>query len=159
MNALQELILMTVADRYQNDTDFYKRFGFNSGRWADFKAGRTDIDNMKYERVSAMCQSLFTDYELLLFNLARSNKQLNRTKLSVIDEYKRLKRETIQNMGDNLLASIESTLIVSGSMTNNKMRVYDETNPNVAVYTYNLSAPAGKKNRRKFILDNLDRLV
>lgn len=158
MNALQELILREVAWRYPHDTSFYHQRGFNSGRWGDFKSGKTDLDNMKYGRVKGMTKGLITDFELSLLNQAQFNVSLKWTKLSVLEEYDRLRLETVKSLGENLVASILPT-VHGESMSNNVLKVEHETFPYIKMFFKNINPPAGKKNRREYILSNLDKLV
>lgn len=115
MNALQQLIIETVDERYPSDASFYRKFGFNSSRWSDFKAGRTDINNMKYERISSMVETLFTGFEMDLLKQAQSNNTTD-----VISEYKRLKTEFVDSLGDNRTDSISSTQF-DNTEINNKL--------------------------------------
>lgn len=156
MNALQELILKTVSERYPSDASFYKQHGFNSGRWADFKAGRTDIDSMKYGRVERMKRVLFTNFEMKLLHDAEFNRMTGKAK-DTLDEYYRLKLEAVKAMGEHMEAYVHSTLY-DGSMSNNMLHIRHDEHKAIEVYVRNIGAPAGKKSRREYILANLDRL-
>lgn len=152
MDALQELIIETVDERYPSDASFYRKFGFNSGRWSDFKSGRTDINNMKYERVDDMIRSLFTPFEMGLLKQAKFKKSINNTITSALDEYKRMKIEFIKGLSDNLIASISSTLY-DGSQINNTLVIRHKDYAFLEVIEPNINPPAGKRNRREFILN------
>lgn len=158
MKALQELIIKTVAERYPHDTDFYKMVGFNVSRWNEFKKGNTDIGNMAYGRVEKMKKLLFTDFEMSLLDKAEFEKVSNRTDLSVIDRYNELRIETVKTLEDDLVAEVGST-IYGESMSNNKMYVYHKKYKHIEMIFKNIGAPAGKRNRREYILDHLDDLI
>lgn len=158
MKALQELIIKTVDERYPYDTYFYNIVGFNVGRWNEFKKGNTDIGNMAYDRVEKMKKLLFTDFEMSLLDQAQFEKASNWTDLSVIDRYNELKIETVKTLEDNLVAEIGSTNYGNGT-SNNKMYVYHEKYPHIKMIFKNIGAPAGKRNRREYILEHLDDLI
>ena len=158
MKPLQELIIKTVNERYPHETDFYKMVGFNVGRWNEFKKGNTDIGNMAYDRVEKMKKLLFTDFEMSLLDRAQFEKVSNWTELSVIDRYNELRIETVKALGDDLAAEVGST-IYGDSMSNNKMYVYHEKYKHIEMIFKNIGAPAGKRNRREYILEHLDELI
>ena len=158
MKALQELIIKTVDERYPHDTDFYNIVGLNVGRWNEFKKGNTDIGNMAYDRVEKMKKLLFTDFEMSLLDRAQFEKVSNWTELSVIDRYNELRIETVKTLGDNLVAEVGYT-VYGDSMSNNKMYVYHEKYKHIEMIFKNIGAPAGKRNRREYILEHLDDLI
>ena len=158
MKALQELIIKTVNERYPHETDFYKMIGFNVSRWNEFKKGNTDIGNMAYDRVEMMKKMLFTDFEMSLLDKAQFEKISNRTDLSVIGRYNELRIETVKTLGDNLAAGVGYT-VHGNSMSNNKMYVYHEKYKHIEMIFKNIGAPAGKRNRREYILEHLDDLI
>lgn len=157
MKPLQELIVKTVSVRYQNDTDFYHTHGFNVGRWTDFKNGKTDIGNMKFDRVEGMIQSLFSEFEMHLFNQAVKEKQFNWTELPVIERYFELKREAVKSWGDSLNGSNGST-IYGESASNNLLHLYHSEFKSMEVTFTNFQSPAGKRNRREYVLEHLDEM-
>ena len=158
MKALQELIIKTVDERYPYDTDFYNIVGFNVSRWNEFKKGNTDIGNMAYDRVEKMKKLLFTDFEMSLLDQAQFEKSSNWTDLSVLERYNELRLEALKSFGDKIEASIGSTLY-GGSQANNIMHVYHEDFEYMKLTFKNIGAPAGKRNRREYILDHLEDLV
>lgn len=158
MKALQELIIKTVDERYPHDTDFYKIVGFNVSRWNEFKKGNTDIGNMAYDRVEKMKKLLFTDFEMSLLEKAQFEKVSNRTDLSVIDRYNELRIETVKKLEDDLAAEVGST-VYGDSMSNNKLYVYHEKYKHIKMIFKNIGAPAGKRNRREYILEHLEDLI
>ena len=158
MKPLQELIIKTADERYPHDTDFYKIVGFNVSRWNEFKKGNTDIGNMAYDRVEKMKKLLFTDFEMSLLEKAEFEKVSNWTDLSVIDRYNELRIETVKKLEDDLAAEVGST-VYGDSMSNNKLYVYHEKYKHIKMIFKNIGAPAGKRNRREYILEHLEDLI
>lgn len=162
MKPLQELIIKTVNERYETEVAFYEVVGLNLSRWTDFKTGKTDIDRMGYGRVEKMKSVLFTPFEMHLFKETQFDKSTYANKykdVTFIERYNERKLEVVKDMGENLIASIGMTRISKDGVANNIMYIKDETCPYVEMIFKNISAPAGKRNRREYILDNLERLI
>ncbi|MGY3725703.1 hypothetical protein SAMN05421767_1062 [Granulicatella balaenopterae] len=117
MDALQQLILETVAIRYTYDTEFYKMHNFSVSRWNDFKTGKSSINNMKYERVNSMLEMLFSHFELDLFAKARFESNTQQTDKSAIERYHELKLEELAKLDGEFEASETSSPIYGGSNT------------------------------------------
>lgn len=106
MNALQTLIVETVEERYYKNTDFYLPLRFNSSTWNNFKQGITDINNMKYARVQAILDTLFSDYEMHLFRKAELYGLGEAD--PVLWHYRSLKRDAVRNLADDLIIEVRT---------------------------------------------------
>lgn len=74
-NDIKELIIEYVARYFKFEKDFYKLNGikFTDANWQKFKNGETAIEKMGAERVNAMLDCLFEDFELAMIGKAQTN--------------------------------------------------------------------------------------
>lgn len=155
MKALQALIIETVEERYYKNTDFYLPLGFNSSTWNNFKQGITDINNMKYERVQAMLDTLFSDYEMHLFKKAELHVGDPTRTDWVIELYEIMRKDAIHNLGDDLYIDVKTqTDEQKGFIT-----IFHGVEQFIKLHSKPIHLPEGLKVDRNFILEHIDSLV
>lgn len=155
MNALQTLIIETVEERYYKNTDFYLPLGFNSSTWNNFKQGITDINNMKYARVQAILETLFSDYEMYLFKKAELYAG-DPTKADwVLGHYKSLKRDTVRNLADDLFIEVRKQTDEHKGL----LRICSMEYPFIELHFKPIRIPEALEDARTYILEHADLLV
>lgn len=154
MNALQTLIIQTVEERYYKNTDFYLPLRFNSSTWNNFKQGITDINNMKYARVQAILDTLFSDYEMHLFRKAALSVG-DPTKTDwVLAHYETLKRDTVRNLADDLIIEVRTQ-----TDEHKGLLIIHGDDPFIKLHFQPIHIPEASEDAKTYILEHADLLV
>lgn len=152
MNALQTLIIETVEERYYKNTDFYLPLRFNSSTWNNFKQGITDINNMKYARVQAILDTLFSDYEMHLFRKAELYGLGEAD--PVLWHYRSLKRDVVRNLADDLIIEVRTQ-----TDEHKGLLIIHGDDPFIKLHFKPIHIPEASEDARTYILEHADLLV
>ena len=164
---ITNLILETISKFYRYENEFYKKEGikFPDNNWQKFKQGETAIEKMGASRVANMIDDLFTPYEQMLIAEAQieyyfSNRKLTIDFPSFFFEFKKKHlMEWLKIHPEKVVGEIIRKYTASGSMTTSFLRIEIENTFYQMDFKFNVDkVPAGRKNRLKWIQNNLGEL-
>lgn len=169
MLVLEEIMFKVIEKRIGYDKDFYNNEGFKStpAAWSRFKNGEVSILDMKYGKVRNMLSYLFTPLELQIIQKVSDEKQYNWLDKDPIERYRDIKIGLLKEWLElsDTIASLERYPLPNGSQSVNYLAIKkDEYNKITFSYKtptgFGVSSkiPAGKRNRKEWILKNMDLL-
>ena len=160
---LEKILLAVVESRFTYDKDFFENGGFKStpAAWSRFKNGEVSINDMKYRKVSNMLSYLFTPLELQVIEKVQFEENSNWLDIDPLKRYKNIKKELLKEWLElsSTAISLQRYSLPNGSQSKNYIMVKkDEYNSVTFGCESTGRIPAGKRNRREWILKNIDLL-
>lgn len=166
-----EMIMFKVIEkRIGYDKNFYNNPGFKStpAAWSRFKNGEVSILDMKYRKVSNMLSYLFTPLELQIIDKIQFEKNSNwLDKDDPLKRYRDIKIGLLKEWLElpTTVVSLRRYSLPNGSQSVNYLLV-EKDEYNSISFSYKIPTgfgvsskiPAGKRNRKEWILKNIDLL-
>lgn len=165
-----EMIMFKIIEkRIGYDKDFYNNPGFKStpAAWSRFKNGEVSILDMKYRKAKNMLSYLFTPLELQIIDGIQFEKNSNWLKKEPLERYREIKVELLKEWLElpTTVVSLQRYSLPNGSQSVNYLLV-EKDEYNSISFSYKIPTglgvsskiPAGKRNRKEWILKNMDLL-
>lgn len=156
-----EYIINRVEKEYPSDRAFYQG-KVSQKTWDALKRGESEARNLRRWTWEAMVSTMFTDYEYMLFNRAKSALIYN-TADDLGEEYDRLRIEHATHiMNNGGRASVDSAImVVTGDEPNRgtRFKVEDDLG-NTLIFYINIPShqvPSGRRNRLEWFNTYFDR--
>ncbi len=170
MLVVEEILFKVIEKRFTYDKDFYNNKGFKStpATWSRFKNGEVSILDMKYGKVKNMLSYLFTPLELQIIDKIQFEKNSNWLKEEPLERYKDIKTELLKEWleSPSTVISLQRYPLPDRSQSKSYLIVEkDEYNSisfsyknSTIEYRASSKIPAGEKNRKEWILKNIELL-
>lgn len=165
-----EMIMFKIIEkRIGYDKDFYNNPGFKStpAAWSRFKNGEVSMLDMKYGKVSNMLSYLFTPLELQIIDKIQFEKNSNWLDKDPLKRYRDIKIGLLKEWLElpTTVVSLQRYSLPNGSQSVNYLLV-EKDEYNSISFSYKIPTgfgvsskiPAGKRNRKEWILKNIDLL-
>ena len=169
MLVLEEIMFKVIEKRIGYDKNFYTNGGFKStpAAWSRFKNGEVTILDMKHRKVKNMLSYLFTPLELQIIDKIQFEKNSNWLKKEPLERYREIKVELLKEWLElsDTIVSLERYPLPNSSLSVNYILV-EKDEYNKITFSYKTPTgfgesskiPAGKQNRKEWLLKNMDLL-
>lgn len=169
MLVLEMVLFSTIEKRFKYDKEFFMNEGFKTtpAAWSRFKNNEVSILDMKYGKVKGMLEVLFTPLELQVIDKIQFEKNSNWLDKEILERYREVKIELLKEWLElpDTIVSLSRHHLPNGGQTPNYIVIEkDEYNKITLSYKtptgYGVTSkvPAGKQNRKKWLLNNIDLL-
>jgi len=169
MLIVEMIMLKVIEKRIGYDKDFYNNEGFKStpAAWSRFKNGEVSILDMKYGKVRNMLSYLFTPLELQIIDKIQFEKNSNWLKKEPLERYREIKVELLKEWLElpTTVVSLQRYSLPNGRQSVNYLAIKKDEYNSIS-FSYKMPTgfgvsskiPAGKQNRKEWILKNMDLL-